>query len=260
MRHRMSLHGRRPPIPLTGSVIDAGPLEEDDQWSVQNPNERAGAVVPVTPSAVHMGTEWELLLSCPLHSTVAALLMLMCRLTYSTRFIMNAVFPVLLTGVLASLSTAGAESPKTVAIGQLVGPATLQGLNGPSRRLSEYRGKPLIINVWASWCAPCRDEMASLERLAWSKWADHFNIIGISTDDYRAQAMTWLSHSNATLNQFIDSHQQMEGMLGASRLPLTVLVDADGRIVDKIYGARQWDSQASLDVIEAAFQWGSARK
>src|ERR1700692_4064433 len=60
-----------------------------------------------------------------------------------------------------------AGTPGEVAIGDTLREATIQGLNGPPRRLSEFRGKPLIINVWASWCGPCRAEMASLERLAW---------------------------------------------------------------------------------------------
>ena len=82
----------------------------------------------------------------------------------------------------------------------------MQGLNGPTRNLGAYRGKPLIINVWASWCGPCRAEMASLERLAWRDESRHFTIIGISTDDYRANALAALQASNATIPQFIDSH------------------------------------------------------
>ena len=96
--------------------------------------------------------------------------------------------------------------------------------------------------------------MASLERLAWLKRARHFNIIGISTDDDPARAKTWLKESNATISQFIDTRLQMENMLGASRLPLTVLVDADGRVVDRMYGAREWDSPESLELIRKAFR------
>ncbi len=66
--------------------------------------------------------------------------------------------------------------------------AAMQGLSGPSRKLSEFRGKPLIINVWASWCGPCRSEMGSLERLFWRYEGRKFAMIGISTDDYRDKA------------------------------------------------------------------------
>ena len=58
---------------------------------------------------------------------------------------------------------------------------------------------------------------------------------------------------NATISQFIDTNLQMENMLGASRLPLTVLVDADGRVLQKVYGARQWDGAEALRLIYDAF-------
>jgi thiol-disulfide isomerase/thioredoxin len=148
-----------------------------------------------------------------------------------------------------------AKTPGEVDIGDTLHEARVQGLNGPSRRLSEFRGKPLIINVWASWCGPCREEMASLERLAWlDDSSTRFTVIGISTDDDPDQAKALLKNTNATINQFIDSKLLMEHMLGASRLPLTVLVDADGRVLDKIYGARTWDQPESLQLIAKAFR------
>jgi thiol-disulfide isomerase/thioredoxin len=141
-----------------------------------------------------------------------------------------------------------------VPIGRILPNAALHGLNGPSRALDSFRGKPLIINVWASWCGPCRQEMASLERLAWHDQARQFAIIGISTDDDAAQAAGMLKNINATISQFIDRDLEMENMLGASRLPLTVLVAADGRILERIYGAREWDSPESLKLIEEALR------
>ncbi len=146
-----------------------------------------------------------------------------------------------------------AGTPVEVPVGGVLREAQLRGLNGPSRALSSFRGRPLIINVWASWCGPCRSEMASLERLAWRNDGARFAIIGISTDDYVDKARAWLTDSNATISQFIDANLEMENMLGASRLPLTVLVDARGRVLERIYGAREWDSREALARIDAAF-------
>lgn len=144
---------------------------------------------------------------------------------------------------------ASAATPGEVRVGEVLRDATLQGLNGPSRRLAEYRGRPLLINVWASWCGPCVQEMASLERLAWREDRLPFSVIGISTDDYADKALAFLNRSNATIRHFIDHDLQMENMLGASTIPLTVLVDANGRVLDKIYGAREWDSPDSMQLI-----------
>ncbi len=150
-------------------------------------------------------------------------------------------------------AVASSAEPQTLVIGQTLREANLAGLNGPDKALSSFRGKPLIINVWASWCGPCRAEMASLERLAWRSAPTRFSIIGISTDDYVDQAQTLLKNTHATLSQFIDSNLQMETMLGATHLPLTVLIGADGRILEKVYGAREWDNPESLLLIDKAF-------
>jgi len=150
-------------------------------------------------------------------------------------------------------NVACAEAPGEVGIGQRLPDAVMDGLNGPNRNLRDFSGKPLIINVWASWCGPCRAEMVSLERLAWRDDSAYFTIIGISTDDYRERANAALRSGNATLSHFIDSQLQLETLLGASRLPLTVLVSRDGRVIQKIYGARDWDSPQSLQLIKVAF-------
>jgi len=164
------------------------------------------------------------------------------------------LFSALLLVLAAAAPAAWAKTPGEVEVGQTLRDATMQGLNGPPRKLSAFRGRPLIINVWASWCAPCRQEMASLERLAWQNHAARFAVIGISTDDYPDKALRLLEGSNATINHYIDRQLELENMLGASRLPLTVLVDAQGRVVEKIYGAKEWDGPEALRLIDKAFR------
>lgn len=164
----------------------------------------------------------------------------------------------LLSFILACLATftplAFGKTPGEVEIGGTLREATLQGLTGPSRNLSAFRGKPLIINVWASWCAPCRLEMPSLERLSRRKGAHQFTVIGISTDDYPQAAKGFLKSSKTSFSHFIDSQLLLENMLGADRLPLTLLVDAQGRVLNKFYGAVEWDSPESVQVIAKAFR------
>ncbi len=164
--------------------------------------------------------------------------------------------PLLLCMVLGAAvpPPASAGSAVEVEIGGVLREATLHGLNGPDRKLSEFRGRPLLINVWASWCGPCRQEMASLERLAWRDPARSFAIIGVSTDDFRDKALAFLQGSNATISHFLDHDLQMEQMLGANRLPLTILVGADGRVLDKIYGSRQWDAADAIRQIDQTFE------
>jgi thiol-disulfide isomerase/thioredoxin len=166
---------------------------------------------------------------------------------------MRLVLAMLVLCAPGAVPVAFAATPGEVQVGETLPEATMQGLNGPPRKLSEYRGRPLLINVWASWCGPCRAEMASLERLSWMEVAASFSVIGISTDDYPEKAKGALQESNATITHFIDANLSLENMLGASRLPLTVLVDADGRVLKKIYGARAWDAPEALQLIAETF-------
>jgi thiol-disulfide isomerase/thioredoxin len=162
----------------------------------------------------------------------------------------------LLAAWLAAIPPALAKTPGEVEIGSVLRQAPLQGLSGPSRMLSDYRGKPLIINVWASWCGPCRAEMGSLDRLA-RRYGKQFTVIGISTDDYPDAARSFIQKSGTAFPNFIDSKPwPLENMLGANRLPLTLLVDANGRVLAKYYGAKEWDSPQAVDLIGKAFGLG----
>ncbi|OGB41309.1 MAG: thiol-disulfide isomerase [Burkholderiales bacterium RIFOXYC2_FULL_59_8] len=155
---------------------------------------------------------------------------------------------------LVTSATIEAQTPGEVPVGSVLREATMRGLNGPDRKLSAFRGKPLIINVWASWCPPCIAEMGSLERLAWSELGLQFTVIGISTDDYPENAKGFLTKSHATLNHYIDRQLELENMFGANRLPLTLLVDAKGRVLSKITGAREWDSPQAQQLIRTTFR------
>ncbi|MBE9568092.1 MAG: TlpA family protein disulfide reductase, partial [Proteobacteria bacterium] len=123
------------------------------------------------------------------------------------------------------------------------------GLDGQTKTFADFKGKPLLINVWASWCGPCREEMGSLERLAKRYNGKQFNIIGISTDDYRDRAEGFIKQSGVSFENFLDKRLQLEIMLGARRIPLTILVDADGRVLEKVQGSREWDDREIIDAI-----------
>ncbi|MDP3537583.1 MAG: TlpA disulfide reductase family protein [Azonexus sp.] len=166
---------------------------------------------------------------------------------------MNKILPLILLWLLGTTPLAWAKTPGEVEVGSLLRDATMQGLSGSSRKLSEYRGKPLIINVWASWCGPCRAEMGSLDRLSRRYGGKQFVVIGISTDDYPDRAQAFLQQAKTGFAHYIDSKLLLENMLGADRLPLTVLIDADGRVLAKLYGAKEWDSPQAIEAIGKVF-------
>lgn len=148
---------------------------------------------------------------------------------------------------------AHAGTPGEVGVGEVLRDATMNGLSGPAKRLSTYRGKPLIINVWASWCGPCRQEMPSLIGLARRHNGKEFNVIGISTDDYPEKAYAFLEQAGIPFDNFIDRNLLLENMLGANKLPLTLLVDKNGKVLSKHYGAQDWSGDAARRLIAQSF-------
>jgi hypothetical protein len=93
--------------------------------------------------------------------------------------------------------------------------------------------------------------MPSLEKLA-RHGGKRFAMIGISTDDYPDAARAFLKHYPTSFSHFIDRQLLLENMLGADRLPLTLVVDAQGRVRGKFYGAQEWDSPAAIVAIDKA--------
>jgi thiol-disulfide isomerase/thioredoxin len=165
---------------------------------------------------------------------------------------MKAIFLVCFWLTAASVP-ARADTPGEVQVGGFLRAATLHGLNGKSRTFADYRGKPLIINVWASWCGPCREEMGSLDRLARRYGGKRFNVIGISTDDDGDAAAKFIRQAGVGFENYLDSKVFLENMLGANKIPLTLLVDARGRVLGKAHGYHEWDSPEVVAAIAEAF-------
>lgn len=151
-------------------------------------------------------------------------------------------------------ATAFAGTPGEVPVNGFLREATLNAFSGKTRKFSDFKGKPLIINVWASWCGPCRAEMGSLDRLARRYGGKQFNVIGISTDDDGKAAAAFIKKSGISFENYLDSNVFLENMLGANMIPLTVLVDSRGRVLGKVHGAREWDSPEVVAAIGEAFQ------
>lgn len=166
---------------------------------------------------------------------------------------MKSIFLVLLLPICLN-NYAFAKTTGEVEVGAYLPETSLNGFNSKSKKISELRGKPLIINVWASWCEPCRAEMDSLERLSKRFNGKQINIIGISTDDDADAAAAFIKEAKLTFDNYLDSHVILENILGANTIPLTVFVDARGRVVQKVRGSHEWDSAESVKFIGNTFQ------
>ena len=126
----------------------------------------------------------------------------------------------------------------------------LVDVDGEKHRLSDYRGKPLIINFWATWCPPCREEMPSMNR-AWRKVKDDIAMLAINVGededtififsaDYPIDFPVLLDRSGAVIKQW-----PVKG------LPTTFVLDREGNIRYTAVGAREWDDDALLEIVKS---------
>lgn len=135
---------------------------------------------------------------------------------------------------------------------------TLTGLDGKQTSIHAFRGKLLVLNVWASWCPPCRREMPSLERLSKSADSKRIAVAGIATDQSINAVREFVSQQKITFDIFMDTPANVATSLGVTIYPETLLIAPDGKIVLRITGEREWDSPAMLKVLEDAYQGKSS--
>jgi thiol-disulfide isomerase/thioredoxin len=124
---------------------------------------------------------------------------------------------------------------------------TLQDLSGRPVRLSEHRGKVVFVNFWASWCPPCVEELPSILRLHQAMAGRNFEVLAVSEDDTLADVRKFFAGNPPPFPVLMDDGQQVTRTWGTSKFPETYVVDAEGRIVAKFIGPRDWASPASLD-------------
>jgi thiol-disulfide isomerase/thioredoxin len=115
---------------------------------------------------------------------------------------------------------------------------------GAAQRLDGFKGRVLLVNFWATWCAPCVKEMPSLDRLAERLQDIPFRLIAISTDRGGARVVEPFLEKLGTrrIGIHLDTRMELTRALGIQGLPTTLLIDADGRIVGRLVGEARWDT------------------
>jgi thiol-disulfide isomerase/thioredoxin len=121
---------------------------------------------------------------------------------------------------------------------------------GNPTSLREFRGRVILLNLWATWCPPCREEMPALDRLNARLGGDNFAVVTLALDS-PAQAEAFLRQIKATtLHAHTDSQGLALRTLGVTTVPTTLLVDARGREIGRLSGAAAWDEKPALDLIQ----------
>lgn len=139
-----------------------------------------------------------------------------------------------------------------------------QDADGKPRKLSDWRGKTVLVNLWATWCVPCRKEMPALEGLQTKLGGPNFEVVAINIDTRDPEKpKNFLKEANLTrLGNFSDQKakvfQDLKQIGRALGMPTSVLVDGQGCEIGTIAGPAQWDSDDAVKLIKAALQPAAA--
>jgi thiol-disulfide isomerase/thioredoxin len=123
--------------------------------------------------------------------------------------------------------------------------------DGGSLSLADFRGKVVLLNLWATWCAPCVAELPSLDRLQARLGGPDFEVLALAQDlgGRDTVASFYRSHGIERLGLYADRSSTLAHKLGINGLPTTLLLDREGRAVGALVGAARWDSPEAVELL-----------
>lgn len=114
--------------------------------------------------------------------------------------------------------------------GQSAPDFALKSSNGENLRLSEYRGDVVMVNFWATWCGPCRQEMPILDELYARYERVGFSLLGVNIDDNSSKAMNMVAELGVSFPVLFDSRKEVSKLYEVNAMPVTVLIDREGTV------------------------------
>jgi thiol-disulfide isomerase/thioredoxin len=140
------------------------------------------------------------------------------------------------------------------ALAGTAGPApgfSLPSRDGPTVSLSQYKGQVVMINFWASWCGPCRQEMPLLDNIYKKYGKMGFTLIGVNVEPDRKAAESWLKQTPVTFPVLFDTKSEVSRLYSVSGMPTTVFIDRKGNVREVHQSYKPGDENGYLDQIRA---------
>ena len=135
--------------------------------------------------------------------------------------------------------------------GQAAPDFALKSSSGENLRLSEYRGDVVMVNFWATWCGPCRQEMPLLDELYSRYERVGFSLLGVNIDDDSRKAMSMVSELGVSFPVLFDARKEVSKLYEVDAMPVTVLIDREGTIRYVHHGYKPGYEDKYLDQIRS---------
>jgi len=139
--------------------------------------------------------------------------------------------------------------------------ATFRDLHGKRITLAGYSGKVVLLNIWATWCPPCRAEMPTIDRLAGAMAGPDFAVIALSTDrgGIEKVAQFFESIQIENLEVMHDRSGKFSRQAGVLGLPVTLILDRQGREIARLLGDTDWDSPEARTILRQVIEMTGAK-
>ncbi len=131
--------------------------------------------------------------------------------------------------------------------------------DGAPRTLADFRGRLVLLNLWATWCVPCRKEMPALDRLQAKLGGPGFTVVPLSIDHRGRDAVArfYRELGLSSLGIYVDKSANVTYAVNAVGMPTTLLIDAEGRELGRVIGPAEWDGAAMLSRLARYLQAGA---
>jgi thiol-disulfide isomerase/thioredoxin len=154
-------------------------------------------------------------------------------------------------GVLLAVTGAAAEAQIKRWTGNATPALSQPDLAGRTVDLKDLRGRVVLVNFWATWCDPCREEMPSFERLRAKLEGKPFEVITVNYGEGVAKISEFMRLQNLTLTVLLDPDKEVAAAWKAGGLPMTFLVDAQGKVRYSAFGESDWSVGEPLRIVQS---------
>ncbi|MFQ5585575.1 MAG: peroxiredoxin family protein [Thermodesulfobacteriota bacterium] len=127
---------------------------------------------------------------------------------------------------------------------------TLRDINGETLSLSDFKGKVVFLNFWATWCPPCKAEMPAMEQLHRKFRERGLAVVAVNQYEEKGRVMRFIEEGGYTFTVPLDREGTASRKYRVSGLPVTFIIDRAGMLIGQAWGMRLWDSESAFRLIE----------